>query len=76
VFGLEHATQSGQAVLSSGVNRDVKMVSNGTGNVVLEPAGTGNVQYGTHSAVGSETITGYIEIKDASGTLRKLAVLS
>lgn len=76
VFGLEHATQSGQAVLSSGVNRDVKMVSNGTGNVVLETAGTGNVQYGTHSAVGSETITGYIEIKDASGTLRKLAVLS
>lgn len=36
----------------------------------------GMVRIGTHSAVGSETVTGYIEIKDAGGTVRKLAVIS
>jgi hypothetical protein len=42
----------------------------------LTPAGTGTVRYGTHSAIAAETITGYITIKDAGGTLRKLAVVS
>jgi len=42
----------------------------------LTTAGTGVVQYGTHSAVAAETVTGYITIKDAGGTTRKLAVIS
>lgn len=45
-------------------------------DVVLSPAGTGVVQYGTHSAIAAETVTGYITIKDAGGTTRKLAVVS
>jgi hypothetical protein len=45
-------------------------------DLALTPAGSGNVRYGTHSAIGAETITGYIEIKDAGGTVRKLAVVS
>lgn len=49
-----------------------------TGNmdVIFTPAGTGNVQFGTHAAVTTETVTGYITIKDAGGTPRKLAVVS
>jgi len=54
--------------------------SAGTGaaniDVAITPKGTGRVRYGTHSAIGAETVTGYIEIKDAGGTVRKLAVVS
>lgn len=54
--------------------------SAGTGDanidITFTPKGTGNVRFGTHSAVAAEVITGYITIKDASGTLRKLAVIS
>jgi len=42
----------------------------------LSPKGTGKVQYGTHQASAGGTINGYIEIKDASGTIRKLAVIA
>lgn len=54
--------------------------SAGTGDanidITFTPKGTGNVRFGTHSALAAETITGYIQIKDSSGTLRKLAVIS
>lgn len=42
----------------------------------LTPAGAGRVMFGTHSAIGAETVTGFITIKDAGGTTRKLAVVS
>lgn len=42
----------------------------------LTPAGAGRVRFGTHSALAGETVTGFITIKDASGTTRKLAVVS
>jgi len=42
----------------------------------LVPQGTGVVSFGTLTAIGAETITGYITIKDSGGTLRKLAVVS
>lgn len=42
----------------------------------LTPGAAGNVMFGVHSAIAAETITGYITIKDASGVLRKLAVVS
>jgi hypothetical protein len=45
-------------------------------DLALTPAGTGNVQFGTHAAIVAETVTGYITIKDAGGTLRKIAVVS
>ena len=37
---------------------------------------SGVINYGTHSAIGAETVTGYITIKDSGGTSRKLAVVS
>lgn len=45
-------------------------------DVILTPAGTGNVRFGTHTAIGTETVTGFITIKDAAGNSRKLAVVS
>lgn len=54
--------------------------SAGTGDanidVTITPKGTGRLRYGTHSAIGAETVTGYIEVKDSGGTTRKLAVVS
>ena len=45
-------------------------------DITLTPGGTGKVTFGTHSALAAETVTGYITIKDAGGTTRKLAVVS
>lgn len=36
----------------------------------------GTLQFGTHTALGVESVTGYITITDAGGTTRKLAVVS
>lgn len=36
----------------------------------------GILNFGTHSAIGAETVTGYITVKDSGGTSRKLAVVS
>lgn len=57
---------------------EAETVGTGADNidVTLTPAGTGNVRFGTHSAVAAELTTGYITIKDAGGTTRKLAVIS
>lgn len=58
----------------------VVMESAGTGaaniDLPLVPAGTGRVKFGAHAAIGAETVTGYVEIRDAGGTVRKLAVVS
>lgn len=45
-------------------------------DIELAPKGSGVVRLGTHSAIAAETVTGYITIKDAGGTTRKLAVVS
>jgi hypothetical protein len=45
-------------------------------DVLLTPAGTGKARFGTHAAIGAETLSGYITIKDAGGAERKLAVVS
>lgn len=56
----------------------VESAGTGTANIDLSlvPAGTGNVKFGTHAAIGAETVTGYITIKDSGGVARKLAVVS
>ena len=45
-------------------------------NFTIQPKGTGRVQFGTHTATTDTAISGYIEILDAGGTLRKLAVIT
>jgi hypothetical protein len=42
----------------------------------LTPKSSGYVRFGTHSAIGAEALSGYIEIKDAGGTVRKVAVVA
>lgn len=44
-------------------------------DLTLTPKGTGYVQFGTHTAT-ALTISGYIEIKDSAGNVRKLAVVT
>jgi hypothetical protein len=44
-------------------------------DLALTPKGTGVVQFGTRTASADVAITGYIEIKDAGGTVRRLAVV-
>jgi len=75
--------------VASTVNRPV-ISGSATGNAVtisaqgsdsnidfaITPKGTGNVRFGTHSAIAAETVTGYITIKDSAGNTRKLAVVS
>ena len=65
-------------VAGSSVNITAESLGTGASNldVVITPKGTGAVKFGTHSAIAAETVTGYITIKDAGGTTRKLAVIS
>lgn len=65
-----------QGVASGGPPRFVARGADTNIDLFLVPKGTGLVRYGTHSAIGAETVTGFIEIKDAGGTTRKLAVVS
>jgi hypothetical protein len=56
----------GTAAAGAGTARDI----------ALMPGSGGSIRMGTHNAIASETVTGYITIKDAGGTSRKLAVVS
>lgn len=52
-----------------------KVVQNSV--VTIDDAGAvSGLRIGTHSLIGGETVTGYLEIVDAGGTVRKLAVVS
>lgn len=46
------------------------------GNPKLRIEVDGTLNFGSHSAIGAETVTGFITIKDSAGTSRKLAVVS
>lgn len=45
-------------------------------DLLVSGKGTGLVRFGTYTPVSTEVFSGYIMIKDASGVLRKLAVLN
>jgi hypothetical protein len=45
-------------------------------DLTLAPKGTGNVRFGTHTGTADTAVSGYIEIKDSGGTIRKLAVIT
>jgi hypothetical protein len=50
--------------------------SDANADLIMSPRGTGKVRFGTLTATADAPITGYIEIKDSSGTIRKLAVIA
>ncbi|WP_238860360.1 NosD domain-containing protein [Clostridium sp. YIM B02569] len=60
-------TGSAPIISSSGTDTNI--------DLSLSPKGTGNLKFGTYTATPG-TITGYIAIKDSTGTIRKLAVIS
>ena len=65
------ASTTGSAVRYRALGTDTNI------DLMLEPKGsTGRVWIGAHSAIGAETVTGYITVKDSGGTERKLAVVS
>jgi hypothetical protein len=51
--------------------------SDNTVDIKLEPKGTaGRAMFGSHTSSADAPITGYIEIKDSGGTVRKLAIIN
>lgn len=55
---------------------ELKALTGGTAYRDVHVAPNAFIMFGTHAAIGSETVTGYIEIRDSTGTIRKLAVVS
>jgi hypothetical protein len=45
-------------------------------DLALTPKGTGKVRFGTHTGTADVAVTGYIEVKDSAGNVRKLAVIT
>lgn len=50
--------------------------TNANGDIALTPNGIGLVKFGTLTGLGIEVLSGFITIKDAGGTSRKIAVIS
>lgn len=64
----QSATGSPVAIEATGSDTDI--------DILFTPKGAGRVRFGTHAALAGETVTGYITVKDAGGTSRKIAVVS
>lgn len=62
------ATGSGPQIQTAGADTDI--------DLVFTPKGAGVLRFGARTALGAETLSGYITIKDSSGTVRKLAVIA
>lgn len=45
-------------------------------DVWLAPGGKGLLRYGEHAPLSGETVSGYVTIRDASGQVRKIAIVS
>jgi hypothetical protein len=60
---------TGSAVVYSAQGSDTNI------DLAINPKGTGNVRFGTLTANADAAVTGYITIKDSTGTVRKLAVI-
>jgi hypothetical protein len=81
--GAAATVQLGENHATTATNQTIKAhnVTTGTGADLCLKGGTGSVangvvSFGVRSAIGAETITGFITIKDEGGTVRKLAVVS
>lgn len=61
-------TGNGPNILAGGSDTNI--------DLLLSTKGTGVLQFGTHAAITTETLSGYITIKDSGGTSRKVAIVS
>jgi hypothetical protein len=68
-LGLAGST-AGQAcsIITQGTDTNI--------DLALTPKGTGRLRFGTHTATADTAVSGYIEILDSGGTVRRLAVVS
>lgn len=72
-------TQPGAGIRWDNDTADATITASGNGadvDLILTTSGTGRLNFGTHTGSGDVAISGYIEIKDAGGTVRKLAVIT
>lgn len=65
---FSEASGTSPAVAADGTDTDI--------DLILQTKGTGNVRFGEFNSSADTPVTGYIEIKDFAGTIRKLAVVS
>lgn len=65
---FSEAAGTSPVVAADGADTDV--------DLVLQPKGAGNVRFGGFSGSADVPVTGYIEIKDFAGNIRKLAVIA
>ena len=67
-------------VIGGAATQPTRLVASGTDSNIdlsLEPKGTGTIKIGSNATATSDApITSYITIKDASGIIRKLAIIS
>jgi hypothetical protein len=77
-LGCNFYSETGLTINSAAAGRVALQAKGTSANIDLQlaPKGAGVVRFGTHSAIGAETVTGFITIKDAGGTARKVAVVS
>lgn len=71
-FGVYDSTNNDRTFLSHDGTDGT--IGTDAGDLYINPNGI--VKFGTHAAIGAETVTGYITIKDSGGTSRKIAVVS
>ena len=55
---------------------ELRALTGGTAYRDISIAEGAHIMFGVHSAIGVNLVTGYIEIKDSAGNVRKLAVVS
>lgn len=74
---LQVGVSGSTAIIQPAGEDELELKTTGSNkDVVVSPHGTGLLKYGTHAAVTTETVSGYITIKDAGGTERKVAIVS
>ena len=61
---------------SANSRAELKALTGGTAYRDISIAEGAHIMFGVHSAIGVNLVTGYIEIKDSAGNVRKLAVVS
>lgn len=60
----------------NGTTGSITITDGADGDISILPNGSGRVQFGSHSSIGAETLSGFITIKDSGGTERKVGVVS
>ena len=66
-IGANGIGNQGAEIVAEGVDANI--------DLIFQPKGAGRLRFGVHTAAVDTAISGYLEIKDLSGTVRRLAVI-